>query len=190
MILLIIFLICVFVTLAIGALAGASDIKTLTIPNSYSLIVIGAFCVAYAALYVGGNHDVVFGPIWSHLISAAVTFLVTFVLFALKMIGAGDSKFATACALWVSAKYIPVYLFFMTLAGGLLGAFALYVKRKKPFASPVEGGWLDQVQSGADKVPYGVAISFGMLLAFIQAEYFSSSVLSMFLAGNPAGQGS
>ncbi|MBI1301681.1 MAG: hypothetical protein GC137_08495 [Alphaproteobacteria bacterium] len=190
MTLLIIFLICVFVTLAIGALAGMSDIKTLTIPNNYSLIVIGAFCMAYAALYIGGKHEVVFSSIWSHLISAGVAFLVTFVLFALKIIGAGDSKFATACALWISAKYIPVYLFFMTLAGGVLGAFALYVKRKKPFAAPAEGGWLHQVQNGVDKVPYGVAISFGMLLAFIHAEYFSSNVLSVFLVGNPAGQGS
>lgn len=181
MILLVVFLICVFVTLVIGGLASLSDSRSMTIPNSYSLYIISAFLIAYGVLYIGGQSDV-FGSFLSHIISAVLAFVVTLGLFAVRMIGAGDSKFATACALWLSAKYLLVFLFYMTLFGGLLGGVALYIKRKKPFKNPKEGSWVAQVQGGADKVPYGVAISFGMLVAFIQAGYFSADVLGAFVA--------
>ncbi len=182
MTLLIIFLICIFITLSVGVLAGISDIRSMKIPNSYSLYVIAAFFVAYGALYFGGRGEV-FSSLSSHLISAVLMFVATAILFSLRMIGAGDSKFATACAFWIGAKYLSVFLFFMTVGGGLLGIAALYIKRKKPFKSPKEGGWVAQVQSGADKVPYGVAITFGMVIAFIHAGYFSPDILSSFIEG-------
>ncbi len=189
MILLIIFLICVFVTLVVGGLAALSDIKSMTIPNVYSLYVIAAFFVAYGALYLGGQQDV-FSPFLSHIISAALAFVVTLGLFAMRIIGAGDSKFATACALWLGVKSLLAFLFYMTLSGGVLGIVALYIKRKKPFKSPVEGSWVYQVQGGADKVPYGIAISFGMLVAFMHAGYFSTDVLGSFVASHSVEGGS
>lgn len=189
MILLIIFLICVFITLVIGGLAGLSDIRSMTIPNSYSLYVIAAFFIAYGALYVGGQGDVL-GSFLSHIISAVLAFVITLGLFAARVIGAGDSKFATACALWFGMKSLMVFLFYMALSGGVLGIVALYIKRKKPFKKPVEGSWVAQVQGGADKVPYGVAISFGMFVAFIQAGYFSSEVLGTFVASHVVEGGS
>jgi len=111
-----------------------------------------------------------------------LTFGVTFVLYGLKMLGAGDSKFAAACAFWISVKYLPIFLFFMTLAGAGLGLVALYVKKKKPFKSPAAGSWFAQVQGGADKVPYGVAITFGLVMAFLYSGYFSPNTLASFLS--------
>ena len=181
MTLLIIFLICVFITLAVGVLAGVSDIKSMTIPNAYSVYVIILFFLAYGALYIGESSAEPFGPILYHLLAALLMFIVTIILFALGIIGAGDSKFATACAFWIGVKYVPVFLFFMTLCGGLLGVIALILRRKKPFKSPAEGSWVAQVQGGADKVPYGVAITVGMLFAIVYAGYFSSDMLSAFV---------
>ncbi len=189
MILLVVFLICLFITLAIGALAGLCDIRSMKIPNSYSLYVIAAFLAAYIALYFAGRGDI-FSSIWSHLLSAGLMFVATVILFALKLIGAGDSKFATACAIWIGARYLPIFLFFMTLGGGLLGVAALYIKRKKPFKSPKEGSWVAQVQDGADKVPYGVAIAFGMIIAFSYAGYFSPDMFYSFLERQIAEGGS
>lgn len=189
MIVLIIFLMCIFITLIVGWAAGLSDYKTMTIPNLYSVYVMVAFAFAYLCVW-GGGYDGVFASIYSHVISAVVTFLVTFALFAIKVIGAGDSKFATACALWIGAKFLPIYLFYMTLCGGVLGAIALYIKKKKPFDAPLEGSWIDQVQSGKDKVPYGIAIGFGMVIAFVYAGYFSADLLSVFVADQGAGKGS
>lgn len=176
MLILVIYLICLFVAIGLTGLAGLSDVKGLTIPNSYSLYMVGAFAIAYAALYYGSPEADIFGSIISHSISALVFFVVTFILFALNVLGAGDSKFGAACALWVSLKYLPIYLFFMTLFGGILGIVTLYIKHKKPFKSPADGSWISQAQNGIDKVPYGVAIGFGAVVTFIYAEYLSPAI--------------
>lgn len=181
MIFLIVFLICLFTALAFIGFAAWSDVQRMMIPNSFSLYIISSFIVCYGVLFFGGVHSHVFEPIVSHLISAAVMFGVTFVLFALKMIGAGDSKLATACALWVGAVHLMAFLFYMTLCGAALSLFALYVKRRKPFKSPKEGSWIAQVQGGAEKVPYGVAIASGLIISFVYAEYFSAATLSSFV---------
>lgn len=179
MLILVVYLICVFTVFAVLGLAGWSDVRTLTIPNGYSAWVVAAFIVAYGILYLSDGPEV-FGHIFWHLASALVMFAITFLFFALNMLGAGDSKFATACALWISLKYLPIYLFFMTLFGGVLGIVALYIKHKKPFKSPAEGGWIAKVQGGSDKVPYGVAIAAGVFIAFVRAEYLSPAVLASF----------
>lgn len=181
MIVLIVFLACLFVTLIFSAMAGLSDIRRMIIPNTYSMYIIVSFMISYITLYFYGVEGV-FKPILSHLMSAGLTFFVTFILFSMRVIGGGDSKFATACALWVSVKYLPIYLFFMTVIGGVLGGVALYLKRKKPYANPTEGSWVAQVQGGKDKVPYGVAIAFGTVVAFSYAGYFSPQMWSSFLA--------
>lgn len=180
MIFLIMFLLGIFVTLGISIMAAFSDWRTMTIPNSYSVYVISAFFVTYGVLYLGGHADV-FSSLSSHILSAGITFAVTFVLFSIGVLGAGDSKFGSACALWIGVKFLPIFLFYMTLCGGVLGVVALYIKKHKPFDSPAEGGWIAQVQSGKDKVPYGIAICFGLILAFLYSEYFSAEILSSFV---------
>ena len=107
MTLLIIFLICLFVTLFIGVMAGLSDVRSMTIPNAYSLYIILSFFIAFTALYIGGQ-DAIFASITSHLLSGVFMFVASAVLFALGIIGAGDSKFATACAFWVESSKRPV----------------------------------------------------------------------------------
>ncbi len=180
MVFLIIFLAGIFLALGVGVLAGVSDLRRLIIPNSYSVIVIAGFALCYGALYFGGRSDV-FGSLSSHVLSAVIMFLVTFALFSFGVLGAGDSKFGSACALWVGVKFLPIFLFYMTLCGGVLGLLALYIKHNKPFESPTPGGWVEKVQTGADKVPYGVAIFCGLLAAFLYAEYFSPDILASFL---------
>lgn len=178
MLILVIYLMCLFGAIGLTGLAGFSDIKGLMIPNSYSLCMVGLFAVAYAALYFGAPEANIFGGLVPHLLSALIFFIVTFILFALNVLGAGDSKFGAACALWVSLSQLPIYLFFMTLFGGILAIVTLYIKHKKPFKSPAEGSWIANAQSGIDKVPYGVAIGFGILVTFVYAEYLSVAVLS------------
>ena len=186
MIVLIIFLMCIFVSLGVGVLAAMSDIKTMTIPNAYSAYMGVSFAVAYSAVTFSGAESV-FSSLGSHLLSAGLMFLFTFALFGLGMIGAADSKFGTVCALWFSAKDLPVYIFYMAVMGGVLGIASLVLQRRKPFAEPAEGSWVAQVQGGASKVPYGVAISFGMGIAFMILGYFSPSVLSSFLPATGEG---
>lgn len=177
---LLVFLICVFIALGVGVLAGMSDIRGMVIPNAYSVYIILAFVVAYGVVALSGN-KAVFAPILSHVTSAVLAFGVTFGMFAMRMIGAGDSKLATAVALWVGVQDFVVFIFYMALMGGVLGVCALLLQKYKPFAAPPEGSWVAQVQGGASKVPYGVAIAFGMVIAFLKAGYFGADALSSFL---------
>ena len=181
MLLLVVFLICLFVAVGTGVLSALSDVRGLVIPNIYSVVVMGAFVVAYGALWVFG-HGGVFQSLVSHILSALVVFLVTLIMFAMRGIGAADSKLATAYAFWVGmAGFLP-FLLYMSLFGGVLGLTSLLLRKFKPFKSPSEGSWAAQVQAGESKVPYGVAIVFGALVSFVKLGYLSGGVLASFLA--------
>ena len=177
---LVLFLTCVFVTLTFGLMASVSDFRGMTIPNMYSAAIIISFALAWAVLAVLGKGELL-APWWSHLLSALIIFAITAGLFAIGMLGAADSKLASAFALWTGMGSLPVFLVYMAISGGLLGATALYIKKKKPFKAPKEGSWPAQLQNGANKVPYGAAISFGALIAFFHAGFFSPATLSGFL---------
>ncbi len=180
MLLLIFFLVCLFIVIGIGALACLSDLRGMTIPNIYSVVVILAFIACYGAFWMFGDGDVFFS-LPSHLLGAVIVFVVTVVMFALGMIGAADSKLATAYALWVGLRGIFPFLFYMTIAGGVLGLVALVLKKRPLLSSSLEGSWIARVQAGENKVPYGIAIVFGALASFVNIGYFDIGVLSSFL---------
>lgn len=166
-----VFALCVFAALAAGVLSAYSDYKGLMIPNRYSLIVILSFLIGFAALYAGGQRDVFFEPLFAHLLAGGAVFLLTFIMFAVGVWGAGDSKLLLAYALWTGFAGLKTLIIVMAVFGGTLGVFALFVKKYKPFARPPEGQWIDRVQSGENVVPYGVAIAAGAFAAFYDAGY-------------------
>lgn len=180
MIFLALFLACLFVAIATGAMAAWSDIRGMTIPNLYSVIVLGAFFVAFGLLWVFG-YDHVFSGLSRHLAAALIVFVITLIMFAAKVIGAADSKLGTAFALWVGLKGLIPFIFYTSLAGGLLGVAALAIRKWKPFKDPEEGSWIAQVQGGASKVPYGVAIALGALASFVKLGYVGVDNFSLFL---------
>lgn len=180
MILLIFYLTGLFMVIGTGVLAAWSDFKGLTIPNSYSLIVIVVFFVTYGLLWAFGREDMFF-PFLSHILAALIIFGVTMGMFALNAIGAADSKLATAFALWVGLKGLFPFLFFMSLFGGVLGIGALILKKYKPLKAVPAGTWLARVQGGENKVPYGIAIVLGALASFVNLGYFRGEVFTSFL---------
>ena len=180
MLLLIVFLMCLFVACGTGVLATISDMKGLTIPNIYSVLVAGSFVVAFGVLWMFGRDDV-FVSIWSHLLAALIVFGVTAAMFALKGLGAADSKLGTAYALWVGVSGLLPFLFYMAAIGGVLALFGLYVKKKTPFKEPKKDGWIDRLQKGESKVPYGIAIVGGALASFFKIGYFNKDILASFV---------
>ncbi len=180
MLLLIVFLMCLFVACGAGLLAAYSDFKGMVIPNMYSALVVGSFVVAFGLLWLAGRDDV-FVSIWSHLLAALVVFGVTAAMFALKGLGAADSKLGTAYALWAGLSGLLPFLFYMAVIGGLLGVAGLVIKKQKPFKAPKEGGWVDRLQKGESKVPYGIAIVGGALASFLKIGYFNGDVMASFL---------
>lgn len=172
---LIFFLFGVLVTLGMCAMAAWSDFRGFRIPNLYSLVILGAFVVAFGVLTFTGQAPIMFKSVWSHVAAAVIVLVVTGLLFITKQLGAGDSKFATVIALWVGLQGLVPFLFYMALSGGVIAALSLVFRKHKPFKNPMEGSWIAKAQEGHPSVPYGIALAIGAFAAFIVVGYFSPS---------------
>ena len=180
MFLLIIFLSSLFVAVVYGVMAAVSDYKGMTIPNLYSVIIFSVFVVCFGVLTLFGAGNV-FSSVLSHLLGFVLVFIGGFAFYAFKVWGAGDQKLISAFAIWMGFSGVPVFLVYTSLFGGVLGLSALYLKKFKPIKEPLKGSWVDQVQSGAGKVPYGIAITLGALASFLKIGYFSIDTFRIFL---------
>jgi len=179
MLYLIVFVFCVAVALGTGVLACISDFKGLTIPNLYPALVVGTFVPAAGVVYLSGSS--IMGPPLMHLAVAGGVFFLTFILFAVKAFGGGDSKLLTAYALWAGPAGFVQLLFYMAVSGGLLGLVTILIMKKKPFKDPKEGSWIARVQAEESRVPYGIPIVIGAFVAFLQAGFFDPGDLGSFV---------
>ncbi len=179
MIFMIVYLFCVIAAVGLGVLAGWSDFRGMTIPNYIVVFVLAAFFIACGAAHLGGAEGVL--PARTHLVGGILMLAATFVMYALKAIGGGDSKLAAAFSFWFGTQGLVVFLSYMVFAGGLLALAALYLKKKQPVASPAEGSWIARVQGGESVVPYGIPIALGAFAAFIKLGYFAPETLKLFL---------
>lgn len=160
-------------SLLIGVYAFYTDFKSLRISNICSLLIAALFVWAYGGLFLfQGSPEPLFS-IYSHLWGAVILFVVTVFLFAIKAIGAGDSKLATAYALWVGLEGTAFFLFWMTVSGAVLGVAGLVIKKFKPFRNPAKGSWVAEIQAGKSKLPYGFAIFIGALASCIKLGYIN-----------------
>ena len=166
-----IFFFCVLATLGMCGLAAWSDFKGYRIPNIVSAIIIGSFALAYTVLLFTGQKEVIFFSLKSHLGSFFIVLIVTMAMFAVKILGAGDSKMAAALSLWLGFPGLTPFLFYMALTGGILAAVSLWLKKHKPMKNP-PAGWVASMQEGGGNIPYGLAISVGALVAFFFNGYF------------------
>lgn len=173
---------CMVVALGFGIAAAISDFRSMTIPNLYAACIVLAFIPAYLADAFTGNGLEFFTSWKSHLVAAAVMFVITFLLFTARIIGAGDSKLCSAFALWVGLHGLAPYLFYMTMLGAVLGIATKVMGSRKLVAEPREGSWIAKSQAGEMGVPYGIAICFGAIIAFYLLGYFSPEKLAL-LAG-------
>lgn len=144
-------------------LAARSDWRNLTIPNEYSLALIGLFVLGAIlpnALFPGVK-------LVPGLIGGGIVFGLTMILYSLKAMGGGDTKLAGAAGLLIGVGHIALFLLVMTLTGGLLGLYA-FMTRKYPEkllpSVPDRGSWLDALKQGQNKVPYGIAIATGAIV--------------------------
>lgn len=167
---------CLLGACLVAISAAFSDIRSMTIPNFYSLIVIALFPVAYSFLVLAGA---VSAPWWSYVSSFFIIFLVTLAMFLVGAIGGGDSKFAAACALWVGLQGLMSFLLVMMIVGMILAIFALVLRNRIVFTRAIPGGWIDRVQKGEGAIPYGVAITCG-LAAGLYAGGMLGPVMSFF----------
>lgn len=182
MIFFILYIFSVIVALGLGGLAAWSDYKGMTIPNIVPLGIALAFLAGYGVSVFGGAE--VFSGWQSHLAAGGIVLVVTFIMYALRLIGGGDSKLVAAFALWVGLRELMTLLFYMALLGAFLGLGALLIKKFRPFKNVPEGSWIQRLQAGEGVVAYGIPISFGATVAFWKMGLLSPATLQLFLITN------
>jgi prepilin peptidase CpaA len=142
------------------ALAAFSDLFTMTIPNRVSAILLGAFFLV--APFAGLD----LGQIGFHMAAAVLVFAVCFCLFAVKVMGGGDAKLLTACAVWFGLNAsLVAFLVYVSIFGGLL-TIAVLLLRKQENAILASGIPVPQLLLTAKKIPYGIAIALGGFAAY------------------------
>jgi prepilin peptidase CpaA len=168
---------CTLIALGFGAAAAWSDYARLIIPNPYVILVALAFVPAFLTVTYF-TKDVTFFSNWqSHAIAGVMVFIITYALFHFNMLGGGDAKLISAFALWVGLSGLMSFLFFMALAGGLLGVATILLGKWKPVKKPVKGSWIYKAQAGKKEVPYGIAIFIGALVSFWHTGYLKPNEL-------------
>ncbi len=151
--------------------AAYSDYKDYILSNKLCLTVFVLYFCFLGAGYIDGNPL----PLNYVLISAGLSFilfLILLIFFALNMMGGGDVKLIPIVALWAGFNLINQYLLITAIVGGLLAGIII-IKNRLFTKKNVKYSKNDVKSSGnikltmskmkQEKIPYGIAISFGGL---------------------------
>lgn len=147
-------------TAIILCMAAHSDWKGMVIPNEYSLALVGLFVlgsVIPASLFPGIH-------LVGGLIAGLIVLLLMLFFYVMGAMGGGDTKLAASVALLVGFSQLGIFVMIMAFSGGILGIYAIATRRYGDTIlpkNPPENSWLAQLKQGANKIPYGIAISLG-----------------------------
>ncbi len=142
------------------SIAAISDLLTMTIPNRVSL------ALAVSFLVLAPIFGLSLAEIGMHVVGAAIVFLACFVLFALNVMGGGDAKLLAAAALWFGFdSSLLEFLVYIAFIGGVVTVLIVLLRAQSStimaIGLPVPNSLLV-----AKKIPYGIAIAIGGILAF------------------------
>ncbi len=155
-------------------LAAVFDMLTFRIPNWLNIILAVTFFIMI--IIVGVTLD----AFLLSVMSGFIVLIVGFILFAYNLLGAGDVKLASVCALWLGLENILIFALFFSLIGGALTLFILLVR--KVHFPPIMLAFkpLDRLVHN-NKIPYGVAISAAAFLVYYGYIGFSGSYFFNYL---------
>ena len=150
------------------ALAAATDLFTMTVPNRIALVLIAGFLVAAPLVGLG------WPEIGLHFGLAVAALLVSFTLFSFGWIGGGDAKLFAATCLWVGPAALLSYSVFSALIGGAL-TLALLFWRGVPLPEMLSSqNWLVRLHDPKEGVPYGIALAAAGLLVYPQTPFMAA----------------
>lgn len=151
------------------AFAAAMDLQTLTIPNSVSVVLMGAFLVA--ALIAGLSWQ----GVLLHLATGSIMLLVGIFMFSMGWLGGGDAKLLAAGALWIGLDHLVPFLVYVGLFGGAL-SLTILAYRKSPTGTVIASylpGWAERLHTKGSGIPYGIAVAAGALVVFPSTNLFA-----------------
>lgn len=145
------------------AAAAMSDFLTMKISNRLSLALAAAFFLL--APLVG----LPLADLGMSLAATLVVFAVCFALFAANVMGGGDAKLLTAASLWFGFDHsLVTFLVLVAYAGGGVTLLFLVLRARADMVMSI-GIPLPVSVVGTKKIPYGIAIALGGLIAFAEA---------------------
>jgi len=152
------------------AIAALTDLLSMTIPNRIPVILSLSFFLL--APFVGLGAPLMM----SHGLAGLCVFLACFALFAANVMGGGDAKLLSACALWFGMNQsLLLFVAAVGLLGGLL-TFAILLLRTQSNTILAIGIPVPNSLILAKKIPYGIAIAIGGFIAFPSSPIFISTL--------------
>jgi prepilin peptidase CpaA len=150
------------------ALAAASDLLTMTLPNRLALALVFFFFVVAPLAGLGWS------DVGLHVAVALAALIATCTLFSFGWIAGGDIKFFAATCLWLNPDTLFTYAIYTGLIGMAL-ALVLLLWRKTPLPARLNSqGWLVRLHSPTEGVPYGVALAAAGLLVYPQSPFMAA----------------
>jgi len=150
------------------ALAAATDLFTMTVPNRLSLG-FTAFFFVVAPLVGLGWYD-----IGLHVAVGAAALVVTFIFFSFGWIGGGDAKLFAATCLWLGPVGSLSYVLYGAVFGGGL-TLLLLLWRRVPLPAVLNSqGWLVRLHNAKEGVPYGIALALAGLVVYPSTPFMAA----------------
>ncbi|HAH66344.1 MAG TPA: peptidase [Rhizobiales bacterium] len=150
------------------ALAAATDLFTMTVPNRIALVLVAGFLIAAPLVGLG------WPEIGLHFGLAVAALVVTFTLFSFGWIGGGDAKLFAATCLWVGPAALLSYSVFSALIGGALTLALLFWRGVPLPAMLISQNWLVRLHDPKEGVPYGIALAAAGLLVYPQTPFMAA----------------
>ena len=162
--------------------AAISDMRKFIIPNTVSIVLIGAFIASFAISGLGWD------VLQNHLIAGFGMLIIGMILWfddypteysVGGYLGGGDVKLLAAAAFWLGWPVFGHALIYITLCGGLLAIGFLAARlfaRLFPRLSLTFKPLAKLAAEEKPPLPYGVAIAVGAVYVFPQSALFQAIV--------------
>jgi prepilin peptidase CpaA len=142
------------------AYAAISDLFSMTISNTVSLVLLAGFVVVAAASSLSWTE------LGLHLAAGMLVLSITFGMFAAGWIGGGDAKLAAVTALWLGWGTLLEYGIWASLFGGALTVLLLQFRTLPLPHFTVKMPWLLNLHHKETGVPYGIALAAAGLTVY------------------------
>jgi prepilin peptidase CpaA len=151
------------------AFAAASDLFTMKIPNSVSLMLIAGFAIIAPFAGIG------LADIGWHLLAAGLALAACLVFFGFGWMGGGDAKLITTLALWFGMSQDLVQ--FIALAGIYGGVLSIaFLGFRSVVLLPGIAGrtqWLLRLHDNTRGIPYGITLAVAALQVYPHSAWFA-----------------
>ena len=154
------------------SIAAISDLLTMTIPNRVSL------ALAVSFLVLAPVFGLSLAEIGIHFAGAGAVFIACFAFFALNVMGGGDAKLLAAATLWFGFDAsLLEFLVYVAFIGGVLTVLIVMLRSQSSTIMAM-GLPLPNSLVMAKKIPYGIAIAIGGIIAFPSSPLFIVAIHS------------